>query len=66
MPHYKDPQNNVHFIDSTEFEYLLPFGCVQITDSEADSLRAPVVNEPDPIEKLKLFLEANPDVKAIL
>lgn len=41
MPHYKDPQNKVHFIDDAAFEYLLPAGCVQITDAEAAVLNAP-------------------------
>ena len=36
---YKDLENNLHFLDSTEFEHLLPAGCVQITDDEADSIR---------------------------
>ena len=36
---YKDLENNLHFLDSTEFEHLLPAGCVQITDEEADSIR---------------------------
>ena len=35
---YKDLENNLHFLDSTEFEHLLPVGCVQITDGEADSI----------------------------
>ena len=35
---YKDLENNLHFLDSTEFEHLLPVGCVQITDEEADSI----------------------------
>ncbi len=35
---YKDLENNLHFLDSTEFEHLLPVGCVQITDDEADSI----------------------------
>jgi len=36
--YYKDQQNNLHALDSTEFEYLLPTGCVQITDEEAKSI----------------------------
>ena len=36
---YKDLENNLHFLDSAEFEHLLPVGCVQITDEEADSIR---------------------------
>lgn len=35
MPHYKDQTNRVHFIEEEEFEYLLPEGCVQISDEEA-------------------------------
>jgi len=37
---YKDKQNNIHVIDSSEFEYLLPAGCVKITDEEAQSIQA--------------------------
>jgi hypothetical protein len=39
MPHYKDPQNKLHWIDSTEHESYLPIGSVQITDEEAEALR---------------------------
>lgn len=43
MPHYKDTENKLHWIDSDEYEYVLPVGCVQITDEEAETLRpAPV------------------------
>jgi hypothetical protein len=42
--HYKAPDNSLHFLDSDEFEYLLPVGSVQITDVEAEALR------PQPIE----------------
>jgi hypothetical protein len=37
--HYKSPDNSVHFLDSAEFEHLLPEGSVQITDEEAETLR---------------------------
>lgn len=54
MQHYKTPDNQVHAIDSAEFEYLLPAGCVAITDTEAEALRpkplAPTV--PDVLAKL--------------
>jgi len=33
--YYKDQQNNLHVLESSDFEYLLPAGCVQITDDEA-------------------------------
>ena len=41
MPHYKDLQNNLHFIEDSIFENLLPTGSVKITDIEADNLRKP-------------------------
>jgi len=37
--YYKAPDNSLHFLDSAEYEYLLPAGSVQITDEEADALR---------------------------
>ena len=37
--HYKTPDNSLHFLDSAEFEHLLPEGSVQITDEEAEALR---------------------------
>ena len=40
MPHYKDSNNELHFLDSSEFEYLLPIGCVKITQVEADAIIA--------------------------
>ena len=35
---YKDPQNNLHDIEP-DFAHLLPEGCVQITEEEAEALR---------------------------
>jgi hypothetical protein len=37
--HYKSLDNSVHFLDSADYEYLLPAGSVQITDEEAEALR---------------------------
>jgi hypothetical protein len=37
--HYKAPDNSLHFLDSADYEYLLPAGSVQITDEEAEALR---------------------------
>jgi hypothetical protein len=42
MPHYKDTENKLHWLDSTEYESYLPAGCVQITDEEAEALRPKV------------------------
>ena len=44
MPHYKAPDNSLHFIES-EFSHLLPAGSVQITDEEAEALRPVPTNE---------------------
>ena len=72
MPYYKDTNNQLHFLDDTEFEHLLPEGCVRITDQEAEAIR--IANTPaptpepevSPVEKLKAFLAANPDVAALM
>ena len=37
--HYKAPDNSLHFLESVEYEYLLPEGSVAITDEEAEALR---------------------------
>jgi hypothetical protein len=42
MQYYKDTENKLHWLDSTEYEFYLPAGCVQITDEEAESLRPKV------------------------
>lgn len=49
MPHYKDNENKLHFIDDEVFEHMLPAGCVKITDEEAGILSTPA---PEP-EKIK-------------
>ena len=43
---YKNLEDNLHFLDSTEFEHLLPVGCVQITDEEAETIRLSKVVPP--------------------
>ena len=39
MPYYKDTQNKLHWLDSSEHESYLPIGSVQITAEEAGALR---------------------------
>ena len=46
--HYKSLDNAVHFLDSAEFEHLLPVGSVQITDDEAEALRPAPPPAPAP------------------
>ena len=46
--YFKDTNNELHFLDSAEFEYLLPADCVAITDEEAQTIQAE--NQPAPVE----------------
>lgn len=39
MPHYKDTENKLHWIDDAQYVHLLPAGSVQISDTEADALK---------------------------
>lgn len=54
MPHYKDPENKLHFIDDESFEHILPAGCVKITDAEAEALRpVPVPVVPQVVSRFQ-------------
>ena len=49
--YYKDTNNKLHFLDSAEFEYLLPADCTPITDEEAQVIQAEIeANQPAPVE----------------
>lgn len=39
MPHYKDKNNGLHWLDSTDFEHLLPKGSVEISEAETETIR---------------------------
>lgn len=41
MQNYKAPDNSVHFLEDSAFEYLLPPGSIQITNAQADSMQPP-------------------------
>lgn len=41
MPHFKDATNKLYFLDDAKDKDVLPSGCVQITDAEADEIRKP-------------------------
>lgn len=51
---YKAPDNSLHFLDSAEYEYLLPAGSVAITDEEAEALRP--VPQVDPKAEAQTYL----------
>lgn len=44
--YYKDPQNNIHSLESVEFEHFLPTGSIQITHDEALKIAAYKINQP--------------------
>jgi len=49
--YFKDTNNSLHFLDSSEFEYLLPADCTPITDEEAQAIQAEIAaNQPAPVE----------------
>jgi hypothetical protein len=54
MPHYKDQNNKLHWLDSSEHEFYLPTGSVQITDAQAEVIKAQELAE---IESAKTYAE---------
>jgi len=57
MNYYKDLSNQLHVLDSKEFEYLLPNGCTEITQAEYEALSKPV--QPT-IEELRSTMVLTP------
>lgn len=51
MPYYKDITGYLHYLDDASFAHLLPAGCVEISDAEAEEIRA--ASAP-PLESLPL------------
>lgn len=54
MQHFKAPNNSLHVIEP-EFAHLLPAGCVEITEEEAEAIREankPVLVPPTPQEQI--------------
>lgn len=41
MPNYKDLNNKVHWLDDAQWISLLPIGCLEITQEEADAINNP-------------------------
>lgn len=76
MQYFKAPDNSLHALSNEDIanggKSLLPIGCMEITEVEAETIRAasapPVIEVApiDPLDKLRTFLAANPDVAALL
>ena len=49
MPYYKDKTSALHFLEDASFEHLLPEGCVEIAQAEADALSAPPPPTPEQV-----------------
>lgn len=57
MKTYKAPDNSLHCIEP-EFAHLLPEGCVQISDEEAEEIRAANQPQPDPKAEAHAYLNS--------
>lgn len=80
MPHFKTPDEKLHFLSDEDIANggleLLPAGCIEITDDEAEEIRAaeqaaaeaaaPTAPVQNPEQKLAAFLSANPDVMKLI
>lgn len=60
MPHYKDPQGHIHWLDDPRFAGILPQGSVPITDEEAAAVPPP----PEDIRVVALGLLQETDLVA--
>ena len=63
---YKAPDNSLHFIEP-EFANLLPAGCVQITEEEAEDIRIAAIvppTPPTPLEQIRAIEAAKADASA--
>lgn len=58
MKYFKDSQNKVHALEDFSFTHLLPVGCVEITENEADELLNPPESAEQIINRLKSELDA--------
>lgn len=58
MPHYKSPDNQLHWLDDPKFVHLLPAGSVPIPDAEANAIREANKPKPDPKAEAQAYLNA--------
>ncbi len=61
---FKAPDNSLHVIDPS-YIHLLPVGCVQVTEEEAEALR-PQPTPPTPLEKIRALEAQYADAQAKL
>lgn len=73
MPYFKNAKNDVYWLDDGDDPAVWLTECTPITDDEAKELLVaflPTPPEPqpevNPVDKLKAFLAANPDVAALM
>lgn len=62
--HFKDTNNNLHFLDDASFIHLLPSGCVEITDEESEAIRVsqlPIIDQQVAINQEALAYLASTD-----
>lgn len=52
MAYYRDTNNQIHWLDDSAFEHLLPQGCVQITDEEALAIQEANKPVPAPVTQI--------------
>ena len=52
MAYYKDTNNQLHWLDDSAFEHLLPQGCVQITEEEAAAIQEATKPVPAPVTQI--------------
>lgn len=67
MPHFKDTENKLHFLDNEEYAHLLPQGSVRITDEEAEQIKiesTPKLTLQELFEDVRKELQEAIDIKA--
>lgn len=64
MPNYKDTNNQIHFLDSAEYEHLLPTGCVEISDEEATAISNPPLTPKQIIAELESAVQTHLNAQA--
>jgi hypothetical protein len=56
--YYKDPNNEVHFLEDVNFKHLLPANSVAITNEQAEALRNNATSKTsiDPKDEARYYL----------